>query len=77
VISAARVDEWASALGLRTEWRSGAFFMRRKGFALENRAWWLKANLAFGAVFPAWPGELYWSWRKPPDEAQVFPIPGR
>jgi SAM-dependent methyltransferase len=65
VISAARVDDWASALGLRVEWLSGAFFMRRKGFPLENRAWWLKANLAFGAAFPAWPGELYWSWRKP------------
>ncbi len=65
VISAARVDAWAKALGLRTEWLSGAFFMRRKGFPLENQSWWLKANLAFGAAFPAWPGELYWSWRKP------------
>ena len=64
VISPGLLRQWADALGLQTELLSGAFFVRRKGFALENHAWWLRANLAFGALFPSWPGELYWSWRK-------------
>lgn len=55
---------WAGELALRTELLSGAFFMRRKGFPLENARWWLKANLAFGSMFPGWPGELYWTWRR-------------
>ena len=65
VISPGLLRQWADALGVQTELLSGAFFVRRKGFALENHAWWLRANLAFGALFPSWPGELYWSWRKP------------
>ena len=66
VISPSLVREWGSELGLSTELLSGAFFMRRKGFELENRIWWLRANLAFGSLFPSWPGELYWAWRSPP-----------
>lgn len=65
VVSSALVRAWGQRLGLQTEWLSGAFFMRKKGFVLENQAWWLKANLAFGAAFPSWPGEIYWCWRKP------------
>ena len=65
VISSALLQRWARDLGLQTELLSGAFFMRKKGFVLENSAWWLRANLAFGAMFPGWPGELYWAWRKP------------
>lgn len=65
VVSPTLVKQWSHDLGLKLEWMSGAFFMRRKGFALENHAWWLQANLAFGAAFPSWPGEVYWTWRKP------------
>lgn len=65
VVSSALVRTWGDRLGWQTELLNGAFFMRKKGFVLENQAWWLKANLAFGAVFPSWPGELYWAWRKP------------
>lgn len=65
VISSKLLRRWADELDLQTELLSGAFFMRKKGFALENHHWWLRANLAFGAAFPAWPGELYWAWRKP------------
>jgi len=25
---------------------------------------WMRANLLFGAIFPAWPGELYWRIRR-------------
>ncbi|MFG5407962.1 hypothetical protein ABXN37_07325 [Piscinibacter sakaiensis] len=65
VISPQRVRDWGDALALETEWLAGAFFMRRKGNPLENQAWWLRANLAFGRRFPGWPGEIYWGWRKP------------
>ncbi|MEO6747706.1 MAG: methyltransferase domain-containing protein [Caldimonas sp.] len=65
VISPHLLRHWSKALDVDTELLNGAFFMRRKGFALENQAWWLRTNLAFGALFPSWPGELYWSWRKP------------
>lgn len=65
VVSSTLVRRWGDRLGLQTEQLNGAFFMRKKGFSLENQAWWLRANLAFGAVFPSWPGELYWTWRKP------------
>jgi SAM-dependent methyltransferase len=65
VISSTLLQRWAGQLGLATELLSGAFFMRKKGFALEDHAWWLRANLAFGAAFPSWPGEMYWAWRKP------------
>jgi SAM-dependent methyltransferase len=67
VISPSLVRRWGNELGLSTELLSGAFFMRRKGFELENHIWWLRANLAFGSLFPSWPGELYWAWRRPTD----------
>ena len=66
VISPSLVRRWGDELGLSTELLNGAFFMRKKGFELENRIWWLRANLAFGSIFPSWPGELYWAWRRPP-----------
>jgi hypothetical protein len=25
---------------------------------------WMRADLLFGAIFPAWPGELYWRIRR-------------
>ena len=64
VVSGALLRRWAEYLGLQTELMTGAFFMRKKGFALENYVWWLRLNLAFGSLFPSWPGEIYWSWRK-------------
>ena len=65
VFSPRRVRDMAAANGLNVEFLSGAFFMRKKGFALENFAWWLRFNLWFGAMFPSWPGETYWILRKP------------
>lgn len=65
VFSPKRVREMAAANGLEVEFLSGAFFMRKKGFFLENYKWWLRFNLWFGAVFPGWPGETYWILRKP------------
>lgn len=65
VFSPQRVREMAAANGLEVEFLSGAFFMRKRGFFLENSKWWMRFNLWFGAMFPSWPGELYWILRKP------------
>jgi 2-polyprenyl-3-methyl-5-hydroxy-6-metoxy-1,4-benzoquinol methylase len=65
VFSPRRVRDMAAANGLIVEFLSGAFFMRKKGFFLENHRWWLRFNLWFGALVPSWPGEIYWVLRKP------------
>jgi len=64
VFSPERVREMAEANGLEVEFLTGAFFMRKQGFFLENYRWWLEFNLWFGAKFPGWPGETYWILRK-------------
>ncbi len=66
-----RVRDMAAGAGLEVEFLSGAFFMRKKGFFLENHDWWRRWNLRFGARFPGWPGEVYWLLRKP--QAKVVP----
>lgn len=63
--SARRLRKIAAALGLEVEFLTGAFFLRSSGSFLENHSAWLRLNLAFGALFPNWPGELYWVLRKP------------
>lgn len=65
VFSPQRVRAMATAAELNTEFLTGAFFMRKKGFFLENHDWWWRLNLRFGARFPGWPGELYWRLRRP------------
>jgi SAM-dependent methyltransferase len=65
VFSPERVQKMAADNGLKVEFLSGAFFMRKKGFFLENYAWWFKFNILFGGMFPSWPGETYWVLRKP------------
>jgi len=64
VFSPKRVKRMCDAAGCDVEFASGAFLMRKKGSAIENSPLWLKLNLLWGACFPAWPGELYWSARK-------------
>jgi hypothetical protein len=56
---------------LEPEWQAGAFMLRRHGLALEQQRWWLQFNLAFGALFPGWPGEIYFAWRRPSTEGQA------
>lgn len=65
VFSPARVRRMARVCGLQVEFLSGAFFVRSKGSALENSALWARFNLLWGALFPGWPGEIYWLMRKP------------
>jgi SAM-dependent methyltransferase len=64
VFSPERVVRMGEAAGCTTEFKSGAFFMRSKGSALENSARWLRFNLRWGGMFPGWPGEIYWLMRK-------------
>jgi SAM-dependent methyltransferase len=65
VFSPERVYDMAAANGLEVEFFTGAFFMRKSGFFMENYKWWMRFNLWFGAKFPGWPGETYWVLRKP------------
>lgn len=65
VFSPERVRAMAAQAGLEVEFMTGAFFMRKKGFTLENWPQWMRFNLWFGAMFPSWPGELYFLLRKP------------
>jgi 2-polyprenyl-3-methyl-5-hydroxy-6-metoxy-1,4-benzoquinol methylase len=65
VFSPERVRAMAAEAGLEVEFLTGAFFMRKKGFFLENAKWWFRFNLWFGGLFPSWPGELYFLLRKP------------
>ena len=65
VFSPDRVRRMAREAGLETEFLSGAFLVRSKGSALENSSLWMRANLFWGRMFPAWPGEIYWLMRKP------------
>jgi SAM-dependent methyltransferase len=65
VFSPARVRRMATISGLQLEFASGAFLMRSKGSRLEDSALWARFNLLWGAIFPGWPGEIYWLMRKP------------
>ena len=65
VFSPGRVKSMGNQAGLQTEFMSGAFFLRTRGRWIENYASWMRFNIAFGSVFPGWPGEIYWSMRKP------------
>ncbi|MFM8394666.1 MAG: class I SAM-dependent methyltransferase [Acidobacteriota bacterium] len=64
VFSPERVERMAARAGLKLEFMSGAFLMRSKGSPLENSEAWMRFNLAWGGVFPGWPGEIYWIMRK-------------
>ena len=63
--SPTRVRRIAGDYGLHLEFLAGAFFLRASGLFLEDQAWWLRFNVAFGALVPVWPGEIYWVMRKP------------
>jgi SAM-dependent methyltransferase len=64
------MDPWrwrrmARECGLRVETESGAFLARWSGNPLENHAWWLRLNMAWGAAVPSLGGEIYLALRKP------------
>ncbi len=61
VLSPERIDSFAEQAGLHVAFMSGAFFMRRQGSRLENSSLWLRANLAFGGLFPSLGSEVYFA----------------
>lgn len=61
--SPARVRAMATGAGMTPDHLWGAFAVRASGLALEDKAWWMRANVRFGALFPWWPGEVYWQFR--------------
>ena len=65
IFSPARVRRMAAQAGLEVEFLSGAYFTRSKGSILENSSAWMRFNIAWGQMFPGWPGEIYWLMRKP------------
>ncbi|MEY4166649.1 MAG: hypothetical protein RIR52_473 [Acidobacteriota bacterium] len=65
VFSPGRVRRMAADAGLELEFMSGAFLMRSRGSRLENSDRWMRFNLAWGRLFPGWPGEIYWIMRRP------------
>ena len=65
VITPGLVRRIARQGNLTVDFLSGTFFTRWSGLFLENYDGWVRANLAWGAVFPALGGEIYFSLRKP------------
>ncbi|HUP49338.1 MAG TPA: methyltransferase domain-containing protein [Thermoanaerobaculia bacterium] len=64
VITPRRIRTVADREGISVEFVTGAFFLRASSNPLENHRWWLRANLAWGAFFPALGGEVYFALRK-------------
>jgi len=64
VFSPRRVRKMAERAGLAVAYASGAFAVRASGSVLEDKQWWVRANVAFGAMFPGWPGEIYFLLQK-------------
>ncbi len=59
-----RTREMARRAGLSVELLTGAFAVRAKGAWVESSRFWLRWNLMMGALFPSWPGEVYFQFRK-------------
>jgi hypothetical protein len=64
VITPRRIRRFARAHSLDIDLLAGTFFCRWSDMFLENTQAWLRANLLWGALFPALGGELYFSLRK-------------
>jgi 2-polyprenyl-3-methyl-5-hydroxy-6-metoxy-1,4-benzoquinol methylase len=58
-----RVKSMAQSCGLKLDFLSGSYFLRKRNFALENYPFWVRLNLLWGALFPAFSGEIYWCMR--------------
>ena len=64
VITPRRIRKFGQREGVAVEFVAGAFFLRASSNPLENHRWWLRANLVWGALFPALGGEVYFALRK-------------
>lgn len=68
-INALDCRRWRTLLndsGLTVEMMTGTFLVRWSGNPLENQAWWVRLNQAWGALFPSLGGEVYLSARFDP-----------
>jgi SAM-dependent methyltransferase len=61
VITPSRIRRFAREQDMQMEMLAGAFFLRASGNPCENSALWMRANLLWGALFPALGGEIYFS----------------
>jgi hypothetical protein len=59
-----RVKNMAQQCGLNMDFLSGTYMLRKRNFFLENCPFWVRLNLLWGVLFPAFSGELYWCMRK-------------
>jgi hypothetical protein len=64
VIDDIKVHRHISVITPRRILLAGTFFCRWSGLILEDTKLWLRANLAWGALFPSLGGELYFALRK-------------
>jgi len=64
VITPNRLRRFAQKQGMSVDLLTGTFFCRWSGLFLEDTEWWTRANLAWGALFPALGGEVYFSLRR-------------
>jgi SAM-dependent methyltransferase len=64
VITPPRIRRFARENSLDPELVTGTFIVRWTGSVLENYPLWIRANMAWGALFPSLGGELYFSLRK-------------
>jgi SAM-dependent methyltransferase len=61
VITPHRIRRFCRSEKLELTLLTGAFLIRWSGSSLENSALWVRANLLWGALFPALGGEIYFS----------------
>ena len=64
VITPGRIRRFARRNGFAVDLLAGTFLVRWSGLFLENTEGWARANLLWGAAFPALGGELYFSLRR-------------
>ena len=64
VITPRRIKKFSAAENMEIQLLSGAFIMRSSRNPLEDYPWWLRMNLAWGALFPSLGGELYFALKK-------------
>jgi 2-polyprenyl-3-methyl-5-hydroxy-6-metoxy-1,4-benzoquinol methylase len=64
VITPRRIRRFAQRHALELELLTGTFFCRWSEMFLEKTQAWARANLLWGALFPALGGEVYFSLRK-------------
>lgn len=67
----ARWRELVRQSGLQPEFVTGTYLLRWSGSPLENKRWWLRLNLVWGATFPAVGGEVYVMARAPSPDTTV------